>query len=100
MRAPPMPPRRAQRKVPGGKLVRIDAVCDGHYFSNIRITGDFFVHPEEALGGIERDLETAGLNGGEPDLERLVETIVEANGARTVGFGPEDVAALLRELRC
>jgi lipoate---protein ligase len=95
-----MPARRAQRKVPAGKLVRIDAVCDGHHFSEIRITGDFFVHPEESLGGIERDLAAAGLTGGEADLEATVARIVAENGARTVGFGPEDIATLLRELRC
>ena len=92
--------RRAQRKVPGGKLVRIDAVCEGHHLSNIRITGDFFVHPEEALANMERDLEASALSGNEPDLERLVEALIVANDARLIGFGARDIADLLRELRC
>ena len=95
-----MPAGRAQRKVPGGKLVRVDAVCGQHLLSGIRISGDFFVHPEEALAGIERDLEALGLNGGEADLEMRVLSIVSANGAQLIGFGAKDVADLLRELRC
>ena len=95
-----MPTRRAQKKVPGGKLVRIDAVCEGHHLTNIRITGDFFVHPEGALANIERDLEARDLSGNEPDLERLVETMIVANEARLIGFGAKDVADLLRELKC
>jgi len=95
-----MSTRRAQKKVPEGKLVRIDAVCEGHHLSNIRITGDFFVHPEEALAGIERDLEAAALRGNEPDLERIVGSLIGANAARLVGFGARDIADLLREIRC
>ena len=95
-----MPARRAQRKIPGGKLVRVDAVCEGHHLSNIRITGDFFVHPEEALAQIERDLEASALSGNEPDLEKLIGAVILANDARLVGFGARDIADLLREIRC
>ena len=95
-----MPARRAQRKVPGGKLVRVEAVCEGHHLSNLRITGDFFVHPEEALASIERDLEATGLSGNEPDLEMLVGAVIVASDARLVGFGAKDIADLLREIRC
>jgi lipoate---protein ligase len=95
-----MPTRRAQRKVPDGKLVRIDALCEDGALSHIRITGDFFIHPEEALAGIERDLGTGEFNGHESDLEERVVSIVSANGARLIGFGPKDIADMMRELRC
>ena len=95
-----MPPRRAQRKVPGGKLVRIEADCDGGHFSKVLITGDFFVHPEEALGQIEKDIEESALNGNEEELERLIESIIQSNDARLVGFGAKDIAEILKEIRC
>lgn len=95
-----MPARRAQRKVPDGKLVRMDAVCGGGVFSNIRITGDFFVYPEEALANIERDLSAGRLSGREDDLETKVVSIVTSNNAVLVGFGAKDIADLLRELQC
>lgn len=95
-----MPARRAQRKVPDGKLVRLDAVCGDGVFSDIRITGDFFVYPEEALTNIERDLIAGRLNGMEEDLDTKVGSIVSSNNATLVGFGAKDIADLLRELRC
>ena len=95
-----MPARRSQRKVPDGKLVRMDAVCEQHIITNIRITGDFFVHPEEALFSIERELNMMRLTGNEEDLARKVGSIVSANGATLIGFGPDDIAYLLRELQC
>jgi lipoate-protein ligase A len=95
-----MTARRAQRKVPDGKLVRMDAVCEHNVLSNIRITGDFFVYPEEALSNIERDLNAGGLSGHEEDLEERVGSIVSSNDARLVGFGAKDIADLMRELKC
>ena len=95
-----MPARRSQRKVPYGKLVRMDAVCEQHIITNIRITGDFFVHPEEALFSIERELNMMGLTGNEGDLARKVGSIVSSNGATLIGFGAEDIAYLLKELQC
>jgi lipoate-protein ligase A len=95
-----MPARRAQRKVPDGKLVRLDAVCADGVFSDIRITGDFFVYPEEALANIERSLNASRLNGKEGDLEMKVGSIVSSSNATLVGFGPKDIADLMRELQC
>ena len=95
-----MPVRRAQRKVPGGKLVRLDALCEAGHFSKIRISGDFFVHPEESLASIERDLEAKALSGHEPDLERLIGAVIASSGAQLIGFGAKDIADLLKEIRC
>jgi lipoate-protein ligase A len=95
-----MPARRSQRKVPGGKLVRLDAVCEGQVISNIHISGDFFVHPEEALFSIERGLDELLLSGNEADLEERVGQAVSATGAALIGFGAGDIADLLRELKC
>lgn len=95
-----MPPRRSQRKVPGGKLVRIDAVCEGQVISDIRISGDFFVHPEEALFSIERGLDEMRLNGNEGDMAERVGLAVSAAGATLIGFGAGDIADLLKEIRC
>jgi len=95
-----MPARRSQRKVPGGKLVRMEAVCEGHFISDIHISGDFFVHPEEALFSIERGLDEMRLNGNEDDLLERVGLAVSAAGATLIGFGAGDIADLLKEIRC
>lgn len=43
-------------KVPGGKLVRIDADVEEGYIKDIHITGDFFMHPEESIAEVEASL--------------------------------------------
>lgn len=36
-------------KAPGGKLVSVDLEVEGNTFTSLRISGDFFVEPDEAL---------------------------------------------------
>jgi hypothetical protein len=78
----------------------MDAVCERDIISNIRISGDFFVHPEEALSTMESELDGLRLTGDEEDLEQRVGSIVSASGAVLIGFGANDLVYLLRELRC
>ncbi len=95
-----MPARRSQIKVPDGKLVRMDAICEQGTISNIKLSGDFFVHPEEALFRIERGLDGLKLTGNEEEMVEKVGSVVDASGAVLIGFGVHDIAYLLRELRC
>jgi lipoate-protein ligase A len=81
-------------------LVRVDAVCEQQKLAHIHISGDFFVHPEEALTRIEHDLDGLGIDGNETDLEQRIVSVVSATGAQLIGFGVTDLADLLRELRC
>ena len=39
-----------------GKLIRVKAKFDNDVIKSIRITGDFFLHPEEAIEDIEKTL--------------------------------------------
>ena len=49
---------KSELKVQGGKLIRVE--CDVHERSNVImrliITGDFFLHPEEAIEELESSL--------------------------------------------
>lgn len=36
-------------KVPGGKLVVVDVDTDGDTITNVKISGDFFIEPDEAV---------------------------------------------------
>ena len=38
----------ATRKIPGGKMVRVETTFDKK-IESVKITGDFFLHPEETL---------------------------------------------------
>ncbi len=48
-------------KIPNGKLVKIFLESHDHKINSIRITGDFFMHPEESIIELEDDLTGLGL---------------------------------------
>lgn len=82
-------------KVPGGKLVVVDLdVVDGA-ISGFRLSGDFFLEPDEALGAID-----AAVNGlpAETDSRALAAAVQKAlpEGAQLLGFAPESVATAVR----
>jgi lipoate-protein ligase A len=43
-------------KVPDGKLVKISMDLDNEIIKSVKITGDFFIHPEDSLEDLEKDL--------------------------------------------
>lgn len=82
-----------ERKVSGGKLIRISAEFSGDILTYVRITGDFFIHPEEHLLKIESSLI------GVP-VSSLKERIDKACGQKQVqciGFSAQDVYEMLVE---
>jgi len=84
---------RVERKIPNGKLVRIDVEFNGEYIRAIKITGDFFMYPEDAITNIEREL--AGVVVSE--LERKLPTIITNNCEEVIGFSTDDLAGIIRE---
>ena len=75
-------------KTPGGKLVQVDFdVRDGR-LTNVEVSGDFFLYPDEALGPI-----TASLEGMEATLtsEQRISRISQAIAPETewLGSSPE-----------
>jgi hypothetical protein len=47
---------RVEFKVPGGKLIAAEAEAEGGRIVRVKITGDFFMHPEEAIEELEVSL--------------------------------------------
>lgn len=61
-----------------------------------KVTGDFFVHPEEGLEILEGTLVGTLLD----EMDRLaarLEEAVERNKLVLIGFGPPDLAAAVEE---
>lgn len=82
-------------KVPGGKLVVVDLeVADGR-FTNVSLSGDFFLEPDEALQGINNALT------GLPEASTASEIAAAVGsglpeGATLFGFSAEAVAITVR----
>ncbi|MCJ7551148.1 MAG: hypothetical protein MUQ30_15850 [Anaerolineae bacterium] len=80
-------PISADYKVPGGKLLRVtlelDECTDPAKIASINLNGDFFMHPEEAIEGLESCLanvpwEVEALRG---TVQAFFDTDVEVIGA-------------------
>lgn len=83
---------RAVRKVPGGKMVKAQVVY-GETLAEVTLTGDFFLHPEEALEEVESSLAGKPADAELDDIEGTVEEVLDGLGAEFVGVEPSDVAA-------
>lgn len=85
---------RGEYKVPGGKLVAADVETSGGLMSDVRISGDFFLEPDDALERIDRAL--SGLPE-DADVATLTTVVSDAVGdAAMIGFNPEAVAIAVR----
>lgn len=47
---------KAEYKIPGGKLVACDMELRDGVISTIKLSGDFFMHPEDSIIDLERSL--------------------------------------------
>jgi|YNPNPStandDraft_1061719.scaffolds.fasta_scaffold00148_4 lipoate-protein ligase A len=87
---------KAIKKVPGGKLVRVD-ITYSERLERVKITGDFFLHPEDVLIIIEDALTGAQLPLDKSSLIEKVQSILEREKAVLVGFSPQDLIDILEE---
>jgi hypothetical protein len=85
-----------EHKTRGGKLVVADLEVREGLLADVKISGDFFLEPPEALSRI-----TEAVEGAPADLEEdaLASRVREGLGAgvEMVGFSPESVAAAVRK---
>jgi len=82
---------KAELKVPGGKLLRAFTTLREGRIEEVRITGDFFMHPEDAL----EDLEAALAGADFKALAEAVERFFAGRKVEMFGVGAEDFAEVL-----
>jgi len=83
----------AELKVPGGKLVRVELDVEDGRLRDVKITGDFFLYPEEAIEGLESALRGLSVDS---DFEAVVTQRLRELGAELLGAAPSDIAAAIR----
>lgn len=83
-------------KVPGGKLVVVDFEADGDgRLAEVRVAGDFFLEPDDALEAINAALNGMPLASTHDELAEAVRHALPAD-AQLLGFSPEAVAVAVR----
>jgi lipoate-protein ligase A len=83
--------KKIVHKVPQGKMLRIEADIDGSIIKEIKITGDFFIHPEEAIIEIEDFLTGKSLS----DIGQALAGFLDEKSIRIIGFNPSDLELAL-----
>jgi lipoate-protein ligase A len=79
-------------KTPGGKLVVVDfAVSEGR-LTDVRVTGDFFVYPDESFGAIQEALEGVSHTMSESAMAERVRLAIP-DGTELLGTSPQAIAA-------
>ena len=74
-------------KVPQGKMLRIEADITDSTINSIKITGDFFVHPEETITEIENFL----IGKKVEKIEQGLSIFLDKKNIRIIGFTPKDL---------
>ena len=57
--------KKSVYKIPEGKLVKIELETTDNKIKKIKITGDFFLYPEEIISKLEKSLEDRLLTGSQ-----------------------------------
>ena len=86
----------SSQKVKEGKIVKVEVEFDD-FIEKLKITGDFFLHPEDVLDDIEKNMV-----GLKKDIEFdilvfKIHTVAEARDAQMIGISPESVASVIME---
>ncbi|MFW5991323.1 MAG: lipoate protein ligase C-terminal domain-containing protein [Candidatus Nanoarchaeia archaeon] len=81
-------------KVPKGKLLRLQVSLENDIISSIKISGDFFAHPERAIEEIEELL--AGKRIAE--VEKELSKFIKKNNIELIGFEAGDLTKALERI--
>lgn len=82
-------------KVPGGKLVVIDLDVKDGALSHVRLSGDFFLEPPDAIDNINSALCGLAADADEAHIAAAVAAALPSD-AELFGFSPEAVAVTVR----
>lgn len=86
----------SSQKVKEGKIVKVEVEFD-NVITKIKITGDFFLHPEDVLDDIERSLPGLKKDVGFDALVHKIHKIVNDHDAQMIGISPESLALSIKE---
>ncbi len=81
---------RATYKVKDGKLIKVWVTERHGRIGKIKITGDFFLHPEALIDEVEATLVNKPLNEGV--IARTIERLMRERDATLIGATPKDIA--------
>lgn len=82
-------------KTPGGKLVVVDFQVEDGALSDVMVSGDFFLYPEDALSDLTGALEGISIELTESEIAEKVRYGLRRE-AHLLGSSPEGIATAVR----
>jgi lipoate-protein ligase A len=83
--------RSTKIKISGGKLLKVAVRSHGGTIEDVRITGDFFAYPEEALELIEAKLKGRTAQ----DVREILKEEVKSLNITIIGFKLEQLTSMI-----
>ena len=77
---------KGELKVKGGKLIKCTLELDEEKIKRIKITGDFFMYPEDAIEKLEKSLQ--GIQFDEEEISKKVKEALK--DVELIGVAMED----------
>ncbi len=87
---------QAKQKVKEGKVVKVEVDCD-EVIKDIKITGDFFIHPEDILDEIEKSIIGLEISSSIETITSNIKSRIADRDIQMIGISPESIALLIRE---
>lgn len=87
---------KAEEHLPGGKLIRVK-VEHRDFIEKIEITGDFSIHPEEAIHEIEKCLIDVEIESTEKGIADLIYDTIKDHHAVLEGVTASDIARVVKK---
>ncbi|MBI5224786.1 hypothetical protein HY989_02860 [Candidatus Micrarchaeota archaeon] len=86
-------------KVEGGKMLRMEVELSESQekAKYVKITGDFFIHPEDSLVVIEKTLVMSNASEGMETIALKIEEICKSQGIQMIGITPQAIASTFFE---
>jgi len=81
---------KAVYKVEGGKMIKVALTQRDGKIEWLKITGDFFLHPEDLIEEMERILISSSIE--ESDISNSIEGLMKKRNGTLVGVAPADIA--------
>ncbi len=85
-----------EEKISGGKLLRVKVNYDNNKINSVKITGDFFLYPEESIEEIENILANISTNEDEKSILDKISSVVNKQKIEMIGINPEAIARAVK----
>lgn len=83
---------KAEYKIPGGKLLACALETDGGVITKLKISGDFFMHPEDSIINLEKAILGSTLT----DYPDNIRGFFKKNTVTLLGVAQDDFVNVIR----